>query len=122
MLIDLREQAKGLDYYDIGALEASDDNRLLAYTEDVVGRRQHTLRFKSLATGQLLPDAVPNVEEAMAWAADNRRVLYVEKDPVTLLGLRVRVHVLGTDPAEDALVYEEQDESFYTSVEISKDR
>ena len=37
----------------------------------------------------------------MAWAADNRRVLYVEKDPVTLLGLRVRVHVLGTDPAQD---------------------
>ncbi|HET7204367.1 MAG TPA: S9 family peptidase [Steroidobacteraceae bacterium] len=122
VLIDLRAQARGLDYYDIGALEASDDNRLLAYTEDTVGRRQHTLRFKSLETGQLLADAVPNVEEAMAWASDNRRVLYVEKDAVTLLGLRVRVHVLGTDPAEDALVYEEQDESFYTSVEISKDR
>jgi oligopeptidase B len=122
VLVDLREQAKGLDYYDIGALEVSDDNRLLAYTEDTVGRRQHTLRFKSLETGQLLPDAVPNVEEGMAWAADNRRVLYVEKDPVTLLGLRVRVHVLGTDPAQDALVYEEQDESFYTSVQLSKDR
>ncbi len=122
VLIDLREQAKGLDYYDIGALEASDDNRLLAYTEDTVGRRQHTLRFKSLDTGRLLADAVPNVEEAMAWASDNRRVLYVEKDPVTLLGLRVRVHVLGTDPSADALVYEEHDESFYTSVELSKDR
>jgi oligopeptidase B len=122
VLVDLREQARGLDYYDIGAVEVSDDNRLLAYTEDTVGRRQHTLRFKSLETGQLLPDAVPNVEEGMAWAADNRRVLYVEKDPVTLLGLRVRVHVLGTDPAEDAVVYEEPDESFYTAVELSKDR
>ncbi len=58
----------------------------------------------------------------MAWAADNRRVLYVEKDPVTLLGLRVRVHVLGTDPATDPLLYEEQDEAFYTSVETTKDR
>jgi oligopeptidase B len=122
VLVDLREQAKGLDYYDIGALEVSDDNRLLAYTEDTVGRRQHTLRFKELATGRLLPDAVPNVEEAMAWAADNRRVLYVEKDPVTLLGTRVRVHELGTDPAQDRLVYEEPDESFYISVEITKDR
>ncbi|HEX6571012.1 MAG TPA: hypothetical protein VF055_03240, partial [Steroidobacteraceae bacterium] len=100
VLIDLREQARGLEYYDIGALEVSEDNRLLAYTEDTVGRRQHTLRFKSLETGRLLPDAIPNVDEAMAWAADNRRVLYVEKDPVTLLGLRVRVHVLGTDPSQ----------------------
>ncbi|HWJ05393.1 MAG TPA: S9 family peptidase [Steroidobacteraceae bacterium] len=122
VLLDLRAQAAGLDYYDIGALEVSDDNRLLAYTDDTVGRRQHTLRFKSLDTGEVLDDAVPNVEEAMAWAADNRRVLYIEKDPVTLLGLRVRVHVLGTDPADDALVYEEQDESFYTAVELTKDR
>ncbi|MGI9247083.1 MAG: S9 family peptidase, partial [Steroidobacteraceae bacterium] len=122
VLLDLRAQAPGLDYYDIGALEVSDDNRLLAYTEDTVGRRQHTLRFKRLETGDLLPDAVPNVEEGMAWAADNRRVLYVEKDPVTLLGLRVRVHELGTDPAADRLLYEEPDESFYTAVELTKDR
>ena len=35
----------------------------------------------------------------MAWGGDNRTVFYIEKDPVTLLGLRVRKHVLGTDPA-----------------------
>ncbi len=122
ILLDLRAQARGLDYYDIGTLEVSDDNRLLAWTEDTVGRRQYTLRFKSLATGELLADAVPNVEEGMAWATDNQRVIYVEKDPVTLLGLRVRLHVLGTDPATDALLYEEPDESFYTAVELTKDR
>ena len=122
VLLDLREHSRGHDFYEIGALEVSHDDRLLAYTDDTVGRRQHTLRFKSLETGAPLPDAVPNVEEAMAWAADNRRVLYVEKDPVTLLGLRVRVHTLGTDPSTDRLLYEEQDEAFYTVVEITKDR
>ena len=86
VLLDLEAQARGLDYYDIGALEVSHDNRLLAYTDDTVGRRQHTLRFKSLETGVVLPDAIPNVEEPMAWGGDNRTVFYVEKDPVTLLG------------------------------------
>lgn len=122
VLLDVREQARGLDFYDLGAFEASHDDRLLAYTDDTVGRRQYTLRFRSIETGAVLADVVPNVEEGMAWAADSTRVLYVEKDPVTLLGLRVRVHVLGTDPATDAVVYEEQDESFYTSVEMTKDR
>jgi oligopeptidase B len=108
ILLDLEAQARGLDYYDIGALEVSHDNRLLAYTDDTVGRRQHTLRFKSLETGIVLPDAIPNVEEPMAWGGDNRTVFYIEKDPVTLLGLRVRKHVLGTDPASDPLVYEKR--------------
>jgi oligopeptidase B len=122
ILLDLQIQARGLDYYDIGALEVSHDNRLLAYTDDNVGRRQHTLRFKSLETGLVLPDAIANVEEPMAWGGDNRTVFYIEKDPVTLLGMRVRKHVLGTDPATDPLVYEEQDEAFYTAVETTKDR
>lgn len=122
VLLDLRENARGLEYYDVGSIEVSHDNRLLAFTEDVVGRRQYRLRFKSLVTGELLPDVVPNVEEGVVWAADNRRVLYVEKDPVTLLGLRVRAHELGTDPALDPVVHEEDDEAFYTSVGLTKDR
>jgi oligopeptidase B len=122
ILLDLRENAHGLEYYDVGSIEVSHDNRLLAFTEDAVGRRQYTLRFKSLVTGELLPDVVPNVEEGIVWAADNRRVLYVEKDPVTLLGLRVRVHELGTDPARDPVIHEEEDEAFYTSVGLTKDR
>ena len=122
VLLDLRERARGLDFYDVGSVEVSHDNRLVAFTEDAVGRRQYTLRFKDLATGALLPDVVPNVEEGVSWAADNRHVLYVEKDPVTLLGLRVRVHELGTDPRSDRIVHEETDDAFYTSVGLTKDR
>jgi oligopeptidase B len=122
VLLDVREQARGHDFYELGALEVSLDGRWLAVTDDTVGRRQYTLRVRSLETGEWLPDAVPNVEEGIAWSGDHRRLLYVEKDPVTLLGLRVRVHELGTDPALDPVVHEEQDESFYTSVGTSKDR
>ncbi len=86
-----------------------------------VGRRQYTLRVKNLATGELLPDRIENVEPHIAWTADSRSILYLEKDPETLLARRVRRHVLGTDPAQDALVYEQDDESFYTSVGTTKD-
>ena len=121
VLVDENELAKGHDFYDIGELEVSPDNRILAYAEDTVGRRQFTLRFKDLATGKLLPDVITNVEANVAWAADSRTVLYVEKDPQTLLGNKVRKHVLGTDPKDDPVVYEEHDESFYMGVDASKD-
>jgi len=121
VLVDENEQAAGHDYYDIGEIEVSPDNRILAYAEDTVGRRQYTLRFKDLATGRMLPDVITNVEASVAWAADSRTVLYVEKDPQTLLGNKVRRHVLGTDPKDDPVVYEEHDESFYLGVDTSKD-
>ena len=121
VMLDVPQLARGHEFYQVGQRAVSPDNQVLAYVEDTVGRWQYTLRFKNLATGQTLPDTVENVESSLAWAADSRTILYIEKDPVTLLGLRVRKHVLGTDPKSDALVYEQDDPSFYTSVYTTRD-
>jgi len=121
VILDLNVMADGREFYEVAALEVSPDGRLLAFAEDTVGRRQYTLRFKDLASGELLPDVIGNVEASIAWAADNRTVLYIEKDPQTLLGQKVRRHALGTDPQLDPVVFEEQDESFYVDVGRTKD-
>jgi oligopeptidase B len=120
VLLDCNVLAVGQPFFQLGGYEASPDNTLLAYAEDVVGRRQFRIRFKDIASGALLGDVIENAEADVAWADDNRTVLYVEKDPVTLLGRRVRAHVLGTPVETDRLVYEEPDESFDLVVMRSK--
>jgi oligopeptidase B len=119
ILLDGNALASGQPFFQLGGYEISPDNRLLAYTEDTVGRRQYRVRIKDLESGTLLPDVIENVDGGVAWADDNRTLLYVEKDPVTLLGRRVRAHVLGSS-GEDTLIYEEPDESFDLTVERSK--
>ena len=120
VMLQGNEMAKGHEFFQIGDTEISPDGKLLAFTEDDVGRRQYTLKIKNLDTGALLPDAVVDVEPHFVWAADNKTLLYVEKDPVTLLSVRVHKHVLGADAAEDPLVYEEKDHSFYMDVGKSR--
>jgi oligopeptidase B len=120
ILLDANALAVGHDYFLIGALEVSPDGAWLAYCEDTVGRRQFTLRFKNLRTGETLETAIPDVEADLAWANDNRTILYVEKDRDTLLGLYVKKHVLGSDPRADVLAFEQTDKSFYTGVSKSK--
>jgi oligopeptidase B len=121
LLLDLNALATGLDFYQVGAIEMAPDDRLLAYAEDTVGRRQWSLRFKDLSTGATLPDAIANIEPTIAWSADSRSVFYVEKHPETLLGCKVRRHLIGTDPKEDRVVYDEEDDSFYIAVGNTKD-
>ena len=120
ILLDANALALGHDYYRIGALEVSPNCQWLAFCEDTVGRRQYTLRFKNLATGELPAAAIPDVESDVAWANDNRTILYVEKNPETLLGRYVKKHVLGADPAHDVVAFEQTDLSFYTGVSKSK--
>jgi oligopeptidase B len=119
VLLDGNAMAQGHNYFQIGDTDVSPDGTLLAYTEDDVGRRQYTLHIKNLKTGEILSDRVENVQPDFVWAADNRTLVYVEKDPVTLLSVRVRKHQLGaTQP--DPLVYEEKDHSYYMGVRKSR--
>jgi oligopeptidase B len=121
VLLDVNQMAAGHDFFQVGSYEVSPDNTLLAWAEDSVGRRQYTLRIRNLKTGEVLSDVIENIEAGFAWAADNRTLFYVAKDPVTLLGDKVRRHVLGSDAKKDALVFEEADKSFYTGVGTTKD-
>jgi len=121
ILLDVNKMAEGHDFFQVGSVDVSLDNKLLAWTEDGVGRRQYTLRVRNLESGETLADVVNNIEPGLAWAGDSRTVLYVAKDPVTLLGDKVRKHVLGADVKHDPLVYEEADKSFYTGVGTTKD-
>jgi oligopeptidase B len=121
VMLDQPSMAKGHGFFSVSNWEVSTDNRLLAFAEDTVGRRQYTLKVKDLATGKMLGDAVPNIEPEIAWADDNKTIFYIEKDPVTLLSKRVKAHVLGTPASADKLVYEEKDDSYYMSVGRTSD-
>jgi len=113
ILLDGNSLAAGKGFFQVGEWVVSQDNHLLVYAQDTTGRRQYELRFRDLATGKALPDVIANVEANMVWADDNKTVFYVDKDPITLLSKRIKKHVLGTDPKDDVLVYEEPDDSFY---------
>jgi len=121
VLLNVNQLAQGHDFYQVGNWEVSPDNRLLAYAEDLNGRRQYTIRVLDLASGQRLPDEVTGVSAGLVWADDNQTLFYVENDPDTLLTKRVKTHVLGTPAGQDTLVYEEADDSFYMGIGRTRD-
>ncbi|MGN7726823.1 S9 family peptidase [Luteimonas sp. 22616] len=121
ILFDVNAMAAGKDYFSLADYEVSQDNRIVAWTQDDVGRRQYSIHFKNLDTGEVYPDVITGVAYYTAWADDNKTLFYVENDPETLLTVRTKKHVLGTPASEDALVYEEADDSFYMGISRSRD-
>ena len=120
VMLDQNVLAEGYDYFAVGGMRVSDDNRLLAFGVDTVSRRQYTVRFKDLTTGEMLADEIPLTTGGATWAADNKTVFYTRKDPQTLRSYQVYRHVLGTPVEDDVLVFEETDETFSCGVYRSK--
>jgi oligopeptidase B len=112
------ERATGKSYYDLGDWSLSKDNKLLAFSEDHVGRRKYSIFFRDEKSGKLLKDQIKNTDGSLIWANDNKTVFYVKRDEQTLREFQVYAHVLGTDSKTDKLIFEEKDERF--SVGISK--
>jgi oligopeptidase B len=113
--LDCNERAEGFAYYQLGSLSLSPNGMLLAFAEDTVSRRQYTLYFKDLLTGQLYPDSITDVSDVV-WANDNKTLFYVKQHTQTLLSYQVYRHTLGDSPENDVLIYEEQDATFSVSL------
>jgi oligopeptidase B len=120
LLLDLPALAQGHEYFSLGSWDVTPNGRLLAWTEDTVSRRQYTIHVRDLATGERFAEKIENCAGDVVWANDNRTLFYIEKDPVTLLGFRVRRHRMGSDPATDPVAWEEKDTTFYTGLGKSK--
>ena len=116
------EMAEGQSYFAIGRRRVSENNELLAYSVDLVSRRQYTILVKNLKTGELLEDRIENTNGGITWANDNQTIFYTKRDPITLRSSQIYRHKLGTDASEDVLVYEEKDETFSCFIYKSKSR
>jgi len=122
VLLNVNELAGDQAFYSVAETEVSSGQDLLAFAFDNVGRRIYTLRFRNLRTGEFLDDEIPDVTGNIAWAEDNVTLFYAKHDPETLRSFRIYRHRIGTDPANDALVFEETDDTFSCYVSKTKSR
>ena len=116
-LIDGNERAKDSEFYTLGGLDISRDNKRMAVAEDFLSRRQYDIRIKNLDDETWADDLLKNTSGSSEWANDSQTLYYVRKHKKTLLPYQVYRHVVGTDPKTDKLVYEEKDDTFYVGLD-----
>ncbi|MFQ6092166.1 MAG: S9 family peptidase [bacterium] len=121
IMLDVPKMAEGYAFYHVAGRSVSENNKFLAFGVDTVSRRQYTIHFKNLETGEILEDEIPNTTGSATWANDNKTVFYATKDS-TLRPHKIMKHVLGTDTSEDVEVFHEADNTFSTYVYKSKSR
>ena len=122
ILIDGPAMAAGHDYWALGGIDITDDNALMCFSEDVVSRRIYNASFKNLTTGEMLADKLEGLAGSPVWAADNKTVFYVKKDPTTLREFQIWRHALGTSQEKDVLVFQEDNEEFHCFVSRTKSK
>lgn len=122
LLLDVNKLAKGHDFFDLhfSGMQVSPDNSTIAYSVDTSGRRNYEIVFVDISTGNETGKRIEMTDGSAVWANDNRTVFYIKNDPVTLLGDRVYRHLVGQNPPNDTLVYQEDDKTYYMGIGKTK--
>ncbi|QIB35071.1 S9 family peptidase [Ancylobacter pratisalsi] len=115
ILLDGDALADGKAYFQFGDAHQSPDHALYAWTADEAGSEYYTLRVRDIATGEDRPDTIEETTGDVLWSADGAFLHYVRRDAEHRPSFVYR-HRLGTDPAEDTLIYEEPDKGFFVSL------
>ncbi|MEY4605974.1 MAG: hypothetical protein RLY45_734 [Actinomycetota bacterium] len=122
VLLDENAEAQGHEYFSIHAFDVDEAHRLLAWSADTDGSEEYTLRIRDLDSGRDLDDEIAGTTwGGTAWSADSTWLFYVTPDE-QMRPSRVWRHRVGTPQSDDVVVFDEPDERFYVSVELSRSR
>ena len=122
LYLDPNIKLKTQEYYSINAIRPSRDNSFIAYLEDNNGRREHDVKIIDANTLKIIDSELKRTSRDIVWSADNNYVIYLKKDPVTLINNSVYAHKIGSPSSDDLLLYKEDDHEYDINISLSKSK
>ncbi len=113
LLLDGNALAEGHEYFRIGSIAMSPDQRLAAWSFDDKGSEFYDLRVRDVASGIDHADVLVNTAGGATWTADGLSYFYTVQDE-NHRPLKTYRHILGEPQSADRLVYEELDTGMFT--------
>ena len=110
ILIDANKMSEGHEYFRVGGINISPNNKIMAYSVDTVSRRLYTVNFKNLESGEESSHSISNTSGGVTWANDNKTIFYNQKNTNTLRTERVMRHILNSDKNDEVVFFESDDE------------
>ena len=133
LILDEPALAEGKEYFRLGALTLSEDGRYMAYSVDDNGSERYTVHFRDLQAGVDLPDAIASASGqwddgtiegtlgAITFSADNTHLFYGLVNEQWRIDT-IKAHRIGTDVADDVVIYPEENPGFQCGVGMTHDR
>jgi len=108
------------EYFGIGDLEVSDNEEMLAYSLDLKGSEYFTIHVRRISDNKIISEEIKETSGSITWSLDNKYIFYSKLDKYHR-PKKIYRHKIGSSPKDDQLIFEEKDEGFTCSIDISSD-
>ena len=110
VVLDQNRAAEGHDYFEVKLVRPSPDQSMVAYTADIDGSERYRVYVREIASGDIVDDSLDNADDVV-WG-EGSDVLYYSIINESHRRHKVLKHRIGSDRADDELIYHEKDPMF----------
>ena len=116
------EEKKKLEteYFGVGDLEVSNNDKYLGYSLDTKGSEYYTIFIRDIKTNEIITKEITETSGGITFSLDDRYVFYSKLDQ-NHRARKIYRHEIGNFNSQDELIFEEKSEAFTVSIGLSSD-
>mgnify|MGYP001186748241 FL=1 len=117
---DKEKEKLKTEYFGVGDLEVSYNDKYLGYSLDLKGSEYYTIYVRDTKSGELISEKIEETSGSILFSLDDKFIFYSKLDKHHR-PRKIFRHKLGTSTKEDQLIFEENSEAFTVSIGLSSD-
>ena len=108
------------EYFGVGDLEVSNNDKYLGYSLDTKGSEYYTIFIRDIITKKIITKEIPETSGSITFSLDDKYIFYSKLDE-NHRARKIYRHEVGNFNDEDELIFEEKSEAFTVSIGLSSD-
>jgi len=117
---DEEKEKLNVEYFGVGDLEVSFNDKYLGYSLDTKGSEYYTIYVRDIKTKKLATEKIEETSGSITFSLDDQYIFYSKLDE-NHRPRKIYRHKLGTNTKEDLLIFEEKSEAFTVGIDLSSD-
>ncbi len=117
---DLEKEKLKTEYFGLGDLEVSYNDKLLAYSLDLKGSEYYTIHIRDIKNKNQIGEKIENTSGGITFSLDDKYIFYSKLDD-NHRPREIYRHEIGTPTSKDILIFREESEAFTVGIGLSSD-
>ena len=117
---DLEKEKLKTEYFGLGDLEVSYNDKLLAYSLDLKGSEYYTIHIRDIKSREQVGEKIENTSGGITFSLDDKYIFYSKLDD-NHRPREIYRHEIGTPASKDILIFKEESEAFTVGIGLSSD-
>ena len=117
---DKEKEKLGVEYFGIGDLEVSHNDRYLAYSLDVKGSEYFSIFIRDIVSNRIITKEITDSSGSILFSLDDKHIFYSKLDEKHR-ARKIFRHEIGNFQNPDELIFEEKSDAFTVGISLSSD-